>query len=92
MLVLARDLITLRRTHPELQTGRYETVSAPDGVWAWRRGDGVAVALNMSDRVVDLDGTAGRVCISTHRAGDGRAFDDRLTLRGWEGVVAEISP
>jgi len=92
MLVLTRDLIALRRTHPELQTGRYETVSAPDGVWAWRRGDGVAVALNMSDRVVDLDGTAGRVCISTHRARDGRAFDDRLTLRGWEGVVAEISP
>ena len=49
MLTLARDLIALRRRTPDLKSGSYETLAAPEGVWAWRRGDGVAVALNMSD-------------------------------------------
>ena len=91
ILLLARDLIALRRQNPELQTGRYTTMAAPDGVWAWRRGGGVAVVLNMSDRALTLERTRGHVSIGTDRARDGQAFDDRLTLRGWEGVVAQIS-
>ena len=31
-------LISLRGRTPELQTGGYEAVAAPSGVWAWRRG------------------------------------------------------
>ena len=40
VLTLARDLIALRRRTPELQTGAYASLAAPDGVWAWRRGCG----------------------------------------------------
>ena len=39
MLTLARDLIALRRRTPDLQTGGYESLETPGGVWAWRRGD-----------------------------------------------------
>ncbi len=88
MLFLARDLIALRRHTPELHAGRYATMAAPDGVWAWRRGDHVMVALNMSGGGVTLPGTRGRIRVGTDRTRDGEAFDG-LTLRAWEGVVAE---
>jgi alpha-glucosidase len=50
MLMLARDLIALRRRTPDLHGGEYETLEAPDDVWAWRRGERTAVVVNMSDR------------------------------------------
>ena len=90
MLHLARDLMALRRRTPELQTGGYESMAAPEGVWAWRRGDRIMVTLNMSDHDSTLEGTGGRLCISTDRARDGEYFDGALRLRGWEGAVAEI--
>ncbi len=65
MLTLARDLIGLRRRHPDLQSGEYETVPAPEGVWAWRRGQGVLVVLNMSDHDSTLPGTPGQIHIGT---------------------------
>ncbi len=89
MLFLARDLIALRRQRTELQAGCYETMAAPEGVWAWCRGDHMVVALNMSDHGVTLGETRGRVCIGTDRIRDGEDLDDGLTLRAWEGVVAE---
>ena len=76
---------------PALQTGSYETMAAPEGVWAWRRGTGVVVALNMNDHGVTLEGTRGHIRVGTDRARDGEDFDDRLTLRGWEAVVAETT-
>jgi len=88
MLTLARDLIALRRLSPALQTGSYQTMAAPEGVWAWRRGSGVVVALNMNDHGVTLEGTRGHIWVGTDRARDGEDFDNRLTLRGWEAVVA----
>ena len=49
MLHLVRDLIALRRERADLRAGAYETLPAPAGAWAWRRGDGTAAALNLSD-------------------------------------------
>ena len=40
ILHLVRDLIALRREREDLRGGAYETLPAPDGAWAWRRGDG----------------------------------------------------
>ena len=91
MLTLARDLIALRRRTDELRTGRYETLPAPEGVWAWRRGTGVAVVLNMSDRGVNLEGMQGHILIGTDHERDGEAFSDVLGLRPWEGLVAAIA-
>ena len=90
MLTLARDLITLRRHNPALHSGAYATVPAPEGIWAWRRGEGVLVVLNMSDHDSTLPGIQGHIHIGTRRERDGEPFDQDLALRGWEGAVAEI--
>jgi alpha-glucosidase len=91
MLLLTRDLIALRRRSPDLQTGTYETMTAPDGVWAWLRGGHTIVVLNMSESDVSLETPPGQVLIGTDRQRDGEAFVDAVALRGWEGVVAEVT-
>jgi alpha-glucosidase len=88
-LVLARDLISLRRRTDDLRAGSYETVTFADGVWAWRRGDSILVVLNMSDGDAQLEGVQGRISISTLRARDGEALDGALVLGGWEGLVID---
>jgi len=90
MLCLARDLIALRQQTPDLCTGSYAAVPAPDGVWAWRRGARHAVVINCSDTDVTLDDVDGRVRVGTDRTRDGEAFSGSLQLRGWEGLLAEI--
>ena len=81
-----RDLIALRRERADLRDGAYETLPAPAGAWAWRRGERTCVALNLSDATVrvELDGT---VLIATDRARDGAEFDG--TLAPWQGVVLD---
>jgi alpha-glucosidase len=88
-LHLTRDLIALRRAQPDLRGGGYETLPAPAGAWAWRRGEGHAVALNLSDSEVTVEGLRGRVVIATDRARDGDAVDGSLTLAAWQGAVIE---
>ena len=91
MLSLTRDLIALRRQNAELCLGSYATIDAPDGMWAWRRGDNSVVALNMSDDPATLDGVRGRIRIGTDRSRDGEVVEDTLSLQGWEAVVVETS-
>jgi alpha-glucosidase len=88
MLTLARDLIALRRRTPELQEGSYETLDAPDGVWAWSRGARVVVAVNLSDHEVVLGDVEGTVALSTDRRRDGEAITGSLRLGAWEAAVA----
>ena len=85
-LLLVRDLIALRRGRGDLRAGGYETLAAPDGAWAWRRGERTAVALNLSDAPVTVD-LAGRVLIGTDRARAGQRFDGRLGP--WEGAIVD---
>ena len=89
MLHLARDLIALRRRTPDLQTGDYATLQAPPGVWAWRRGTHVLVALNMSDIDATLPGIHGVVRIGTDRRRDGEHVAGEVRLESWEGIVIE---
>src|SRR5207244_1547477 len=56
VLHLCRDLIALRRESPDLRQGCYTTLPAPEGLWAWRRGPGTAVAVNLSDVPGTVDG------------------------------------
>ena len=91
MLTLARDLIELRRQMPDLQDGNYRTLDAPDGVWAFGRGDRAVVVLHLGDgmaSVVNLDGTV-RIC--TDRRRDGEAINGSLRIGPWEALVAERS-
>jgi alpha-glucosidase len=88
-LHLVRDLIALRRSRADLTSGDYASLPAPDGAWAFRRGDGLVVALNLSDAEIAVDVPAGRVAIATDRARDGEAVDGTLALGAWEAAVVE---
>jgi alpha-glucosidase len=86
ILTLTRDLIALRRDG-ELLRGAYATVEAPQGVWAFRRGGGALVALNLGAAAATLDGIDGAIAIGTDRARDGEPVTGGLELRPFEAVV-----
>jgi len=87
ILHLVRDLIALRRAEDALRAGAYTPLAAPDGAWAYRRGEPVTVALNLSDAAVTVPEVRGRVAVATDRARDGEAVDGSVGLGRWEGVV-----
>jgi alpha-glucosidase len=87
-LLLTRELIALRRERADLRGGAYATLVAPDGAWAFKRGDGTAVALNLSDAAVTVEGIAGEVLAGTDRTRGGAAFDGALAP--WEAVVVAL--
>ena len=86
-LALTRDLISLRREEADLHRGRYGPLAAREGVWAWSRGDGAAVALNLSDAEARVERVDGVIRVGTDRARDGERVDRVLELRPWEGAV-----
>ncbi|HKH18008.1 MAG TPA: alpha-amylase family glycosyl hydrolase [Solirubrobacteraceae bacterium] len=90
-LHLVRDLIALRKRHPDLTSGSYQSLPAPAGTWAWRRGERFTVALNLSDADVAVDGVGGRVAAATDRARDGEEIDGAVRLRPYEGVLVELA-
>jgi alpha-glucosidase len=90
-LHLTRDLIALRHAQPDLRGGGYETLPAPAGAWAWRRGEGHLVALNLSDAEVTVENVRGRVAVATDRARDGEAVEGALTLGPWQGAVVQTA-
>jgi alpha-glucosidase len=83
VLNFCRELIALRRGEEELVTGSYTPLETGRGVWAWRRGEGTVVALNLSDEEARID-LGGRVLLSTA----GR--EDPGTLGPWEGHVLRV--
>lgn len=85
-LILARDLIALRR-QPAL-AGAYEAVDAPAGVWAFRRGGGALVALNLGDRAACLHDIDGSIILASERGRDGERLHGTLELRPREAVIA----
>jgi alpha-glucosidase len=90
-LHLVRDLIALRREFADLRSGRYRPLATADGVWAWTRGDGVAIALNLSDEAVRVDAIAGIVRVATDRGRDGERVTDGLALSPWEAAVVALA-
>ena len=81
VLWLARDLIELRR---RFVSAPYASLEAPAGCWAFSRGPGIAVALNLGEADVVLD-LRGEVLLGTDHVRAGRPFDGRLAPA--EGVV-----
>ncbi|MGZ5299175.1 MAG: alpha-amylase family glycosyl hydrolase, partial [Actinomycetota bacterium] len=92
VLRLTRDLISLRRARTELKVGSYSTIEAPEGIWAWRRGDGTVVALNHTSSSVDMPVGQGDVLLSTRRDRDGARIADRVRLEAWEALVMSQQP
>jgi alpha-glucosidase len=56
LLSYTRELLARRRDTPDLIAGAYESLPAPPGVWAYRRGESTAVALNLSDEPAAFEG------------------------------------
>ena len=55
-LSFCRSVIAQRRQSDDLLSGAYESLPAPDGVWAFRRGKRTTVLVNLSDDVVEAFG------------------------------------
>jgi glycosidase len=91
VLHLVRDLIALRREAPDVRAGDYASLPSPAGAWAYRRGESCAVALNLSDAPVEIEGVEGLVVISTTRAHDEARVGPSFTLEPWTGVVVATS-
>jgi alpha-glucosidase len=91
ILSLTRDLIGLRRRAPDLQRGEYSTLPSPPGTWAWRRGKGTVIVLNLSDDASSVEGLGGRVGLGTDRGREGSPVSGRLRLRPWEAVILVAS-
>jgi alpha-glucosidase len=92
MLVLCRDLIALRRAEPDLSGGDYRPLPAPDGLWAFQRGERFVVVLNLSDAagVVDVASDSGTIRVATDRGRDGEPVEGAVTVRPWEALVVEL--
>ena len=56
ILAHTRSLIAQRRANEDLRSGAYERLPAPPGVWAYRRGPGTVVAVNLSDVPAEFEG------------------------------------
>jgi alpha-glucosidase len=87
MLRLCRDLIALRRAEADLHAGAYAELPASEGAWAFRRGDGIVVALNLADGEARVEGVRGAIAVGTRRERDGEAVEGTLALGPWEGAV-----
>jgi alpha-glucosidase len=84
VLSFCRDAIALRHSRDDLVAGGYTPVAGDPGVWAWRRGGGTAVALNLTDSQANVS-LAGEVLLST------KGRDDPSRLEPWEGVVVALT-
>jgi alpha-glucosidase len=82
-LWFTRELLDVRRAFPPAMT----TLDTPEGVWAWRRGDGYVVALNLSDRPRAVKGVQGSIRLDTGLARIGEEATGTLRLAPWEGAV-----
>ncbi len=89
VLTLVRDLIALRRVAPDLHEGAYRSIPAPGDAWAWSRGEGWLVLINMGPGAATLDGITGHVRLGTDRSRDGEPVEGTLTVAAWEAVVVE---
>jgi alpha-glucosidase len=86
-LSFVRDLIAVRRQRPDLRNGLYGQLPSPPGVWAWQRGGGTTIALNLSGTSLRIPAIGGTIVISTTRSRDGERVDGGLELGPWEGAI-----
>lgn len=97
ILMLARELIGLRRAHAALSIGSYRDVPGPPSILAYERvhgSDRLLVALNFSQEPTQLklDGFAGRILLSCRRDLDNKSIHGSLMLAGCDGIVVDVHP
>ena len=87
VLSFVRALIALRRRERDLRAGTYRGRPAPEGVWAWHRGDRHFAAINMTDEPVEVTDVDGTLRIGTAGLRTGEQVEGTLALEPWEGVI-----
>ena len=87
ILRFCRDVIAFRRESDDLRRGNYRELPAPDGVWAWRRGERTTVAINFGAEDAVLSDCGGVIALSTDRRRNGERAEDGVRLRPQEGVI-----
>jgi glycosidase len=87
VLAFCRRVIEARRASDDLALGAYRSLPSPDGTWAYSRGEGTVVLLNMSDVPADFVDVRGRVIVASDGALEGAAAEGTLTLAPWTGAV-----
>ena len=60
---------------------------APDGIWAWRRGNDTLVVLNHSDGPIDAGRRRGEILLSSHADRAGERIERRVRVEPWEALV-----
>jgi alpha-glucosidase len=90
ILTLTRDLVALRR-HRGLLCGAYEQLDGPAEVWAFRRGGGALVAVNLGENPARLDDVEGAIVLCTDRGRDGEVVSGGLDLAPHQAVVASAA-
>jgi alpha-glucosidase len=86
-LSLCRALITLRREREDLRSGSFEGLDTPEGLWAWRRGEGTMIAVNHGGAGATLAVGSGEILIATERSRAGERVDGAVRVDPWEAVV-----
>jgi alpha-glucosidase len=89
VLTFCRELIAYRRRYPEFVTADYASLPAPEGVWAFGRGDNHVVILNMSPDPLELKGFGSTVRFGTDRARAQEVAASPLRMAPYEGLILE---
>jgi len=87
VLELCRRAIAARAASDDLVVGPYRSLGSPKSTWAFARGEGTTVLLNMSGAPATFDGVRGTVTVATGRELEGSSIEGALTLPAWSGAV-----
>jgi alpha-glucosidase len=87
VLELCRRVIAARRASEDLAVGPYRSLPSPEGTWAYARGEGATVLLNMGGDPATFESVAGTVAVSTEHGLEGSSVEGALTLPPWGAAV-----
>jgi len=83
VLELCRRAIAARQASEDLAVGPYRSLLSPEGTWAYARGEGATVLLNMGGDPVTFESVAGTVAVSTEHGLEGSSVEGALALPPW---------
>ncbi len=87
VLEFTRLVIATRRASDDLAVGSYRSLPSPEGTWAYQRGSGTQVLLNMTDGPATFDAVRGHITLTTEADFEGTIVEGALALAPWSGVI-----
>jgi glycosidase len=87
VLEFCRRLIAARRGNDDLAVGSYRSLPSPEDAWAYQRGAGTVVLLNMSDGLATFEAVHGSITLTTEADFEGALVEGALALAPWSGAI-----